>query len=53
MLTKINFYKNYELKINEFESVIKKLNDNNDNLKKELEGWQGKYRQAEGKCRDL
>lgn len=46
MHTKINHYKNYEIKITENEQVVKRLNDQIAQLRGDAENWQKKIRDA-------
>jgi hypothetical protein len=43
-MRKINHYKNYELKINENELITNKLQENIEKLKRDIDGWQNKYK---------
>lgn len=51
LYSKINHYKNYEIKITETEQTTKRLQDSNNSLKRELDGWQSKFRDSENKTR--
>jgi predicted RNase H-like nuclease (RuvC/YqgF family) len=53
LVTKINHYKNYEVKVNEYESVIKKLSDNIEAAKRDLDVYQNKCRGYENKIREM
>ena len=52
LYSKINHYKNYEIKISENEQTCKRLQESNNSLKRELDGWQSKFRESEGKVRE-
>lgn len=51
MHTSINHYKNYEIKIQENENIVKRLNDQIQQLRNDGEGWQKKIKDAENKAR--
>lgn len=53
LYSKINYYKNYEIKINENEQVVAKMQETNNSLKKEIDNWQQKYRDADSKAREM
>lgn len=53
MHTTINHYKNYEIKISESQSIVKRLNEQIVQLRGDNEGWQKKVREAENKFREL
>jgi hypothetical protein len=39
------------VKINENEAMVAKMQDANNNLKREIDNWQQKYREADSKTR--
>ena len=41
------------MKIAENEQVVARMQEGNNNLKREIDNWQQKYREAESKCRDF
>lgn len=53
MYTKINHYKNYEIKITENEQVVKRLNDQIAQLKADAENWQKKLRDSDARAKEF
>lgn len=51
--SKINYYKNYEVKISESEQVSSKLKEDILKLRKDIEMWQGRAKEYENKVREL
>lgn len=49
MHAQVSHYKNYEIKINENEMLVKRLNDQIHNLKTENGNWERKLREVEGR----
>lgn len=49
MHSKINHYKSYEQKIQESESYLRKYQEQIDAIKKELDNWQRKAKEADAK----
>jgi chromosome segregation ATPase len=50
---KINHYKNYELKIAENEQLVGRMQEGNASLKREIDSWQAKFREADARARDF
>lgn len=53
MLSEMNYYKNYENQIREYEQDIEKMRNVIDTNRKEIENWQNKFRASDGKVREL
>ena len=53
LYSKINHYKNYEMKIAENEQVVARMQEGNNGLKREIENWQQKFRESDAKARDF
>ncbi len=51
--SKINHYKNYEIKINENEQLLGKLQNSNEALKRDIDNWTNKFRSADARTREL
>lgn len=51
--SKMNHYRNYEVKITESEQITTRLNSEIAKLRGDIESWQDKNRQAENKIRDM
>ena len=51
--TKINHYRNYEIKISEGEQTVAKLREDINKLRKEVENWQGRAKDFENKNREM
>lgn len=51
--TKINHYRNYEIKISEGEQTVTKLREDINKLRKEVENWQGRAKDFENKNREM
>lgn len=51
--SKINHYRNYEVKISESEQITTKLKDDINKLRKDVENWQGRAKDYENKAREL
>lgn len=51
--SKINHYRNYEVKISESEQITTKLKDDINKLRKDVENWQGRAKEYENKAREL